>query len=117
MLELENIKEDIQIEEKSLNKFIRYIFHYSEINRPYKRKSTIDKKSEIIDLLIPLMEKTLELNQNMQRDTKLEIMELLDTVNLRKEMLEIFENNIKKSDLKKASKRLGKKSQSTFAKK
>lgn len=117
MMELENIREDIQIEEKSLNNFIRYIFHYSEINHPYTRKSTIDKKAEIIDLLIPLIEKSLELNHNMQRDIKLQIMELLDAVNLRKELLEIFKNKIKASDLEKASKRLGKKSQSTFSKK
>lgn len=114
-MELENIKEDIKIEEKSLNNFISYIFHYSQINRPYKRKSTIDKKSEIIDLIIPLMEKSLQLNLNMEKDMKLQIMKLLDTINLRKELLEVFENNIEESDLKKASNRLGKKSQSTFS--
>lgn len=114
-MELENIKEEIQIEEKSLNNFVSYIFHYSQINRPYKRQSTIDKKSEIIDLLIPLMEKSLQLNLNMQKDMKLQIMKLLDAINLRKEILEVFGNDIKESDLKKASNRLGKKSQSTFS--
>lgn len=116
MIELENIKRDIQIDEKNLSDFITYVFHYSEINSSYKSKSVINKKTEIIDLLIPLLEKSLELNENMQRDIKLQIMELLDKVNLRKEVLEFFESKINKSDLEKASKRLGKKSQSTFSK-
>lgn len=117
MIELENIKNGIEIDEENLNNFISYIFQFSQINREYKSKAIISKKNEILDLLIPLLEKSLELNHNMGNEIKLQIMELLDTMNLRKEVLEIFENNISKSDLQKASIRIGKKSQSAFSQK
>ena len=111
---LEKYKQKIQFNENELEDVIHIIFNYTNINSDYKRSSTINKKEKMIDAIIPLFEKCLELDIPMDRNEKISIINTLDKFHFRKEILEIFKKNIDLKDIEKAGIRLGKKSQSSF---
>lgn len=111
---VEKYRDKIQFKENELDNVIHTIVNFTNINKDYKSVSIIDKKEEMIDLIIPLLQKYLELNISMNKDTKLEIINVVDKFNFRKEILEILKGNIDINDIEKAGMRLGKKSQSAF---
>lgn len=91
------------------------LFDLTDINCVYKSRSTLEKKEEIVDELISLLEKSLELNVIRNKPAKLEIFETLDKLHFRKEVLDLLKNNIDLNKLKEAGTNLGRKSQSGFS--
>ncbi|HBL80436.1 MAG TPA: hypothetical protein DDZ79_11195, partial [Aequorivita sp.] len=90
------------------------IFNFTNIKKDYKKISTVDKKEEMVDEIISLLEKYLELDIVKDKSQKLEIIDVLDKLRFRKEVLEVIKSKIKFNDIEKAGNRLGKKSQSAF---
>jgi AAA+ ATPase superfamily predicted ATPase len=54
------------------------------------------------------------LQQEISDEERLKIMDIIDELKIQKELLEIEAGTIKLADIKKAARRLGKKSQSAF---
>lgn len=117
MAVLDKYIEKTKIEEENLHHLISSIFSFTDIKDNYKHISTVDKKEEIVDGIISLLEKYLELGIVKNKSQKLEIIDVLDKLHFRKEVLEGMKNNIDFEKIEKAGKKLGKKSQSAFLKK
>jgi hypothetical protein len=106
--------EKANIENENLHQVIISIFNFTKIKTNYKRVSTVNKKEEMVDEIISLLEKYLELDIVKEKSQKLEIIDVLDKLHFRKEVLEVIKSKIEINDIKKAGNRLGKKSQSAF---
>ncbi len=106
--------EKTKIENENLHQVIFSIFNFTDIKTTYKRVSTVDKKEEMVDEIISLLEKYLELDIVKDKSQKLEIINVLDKLHFRKELLEVIKSKIDFNDIKKAGNRIGKKSQSAF---
>jgi hypothetical protein len=111
MFDTENIN---VIEEEDLTKISLAIFESLLIKREYKRESVVDYKEDMIKSVSDLLKKMLVQNTGMSKESKLNIIILLDKLNTQREHLEIIKSKISISDIQQASKRLSKKSQSAF---
>ena len=74
----------------------------------------MEKKEELMMHLTQFLEKYLELQLLKGKDDKLEIINFIDKMNLYRELLEVQKNSVLHSQLEKAGRSLGKKSQSAF---
>ncbi len=114
MTAIDKYIEKTKIEDENLHQVIFSIFNFTNIKKDYKKISTVDKKEEMVDEIISLLEKYLELDIVKDKSQKLEIIDVLDKLRFRKEVLEVIKFKIKFNDIEKAGNRLGKKSQSAF---
>jgi len=111
MFDTENIN---VIEEEDLTKISLVIFESLLIKREYKRESVVYYKEDMINGVADLLKKMLLQNTGMSKESKLNIINLLDKLTRQREHLEIIKSKIAISDIQQASKRLSKKSQSAF---
>jgi hypothetical protein len=99
--------------EEDISKSLANIFMFGTIKSDYKSSSVIKKKEELNELIINLLEEILSNDSLNTKKEKLEIINLLDELNFRNEILQMMEKkNV--SDIKKASKRIGKKFMSSI---
>ncbi len=114
MAVIDKYLEKTKINNENLHQVIFSIFDFTNIKRDYKKSSTVDKKEEMVDEIISLLEKYLELNIAKGKSQKLKIINVLDKLHFRKEVLEIIKSEIDFGDIEKVGNRIGKKSQSAF---
>ena len=114
MTTIDKYIEKTRIQNESLHQVIFSIFNFTDIKTNYKRASTVQKKEEMVDEVISVMEKFLELNIVKDKSQKLEMIDVLDKLYFKKEVLELLKSEIKLKDIQEAGNRLGKKSQSAF---
>lgn len=107
--ELQNLN---QINKEDTNSIFEIVHKAIFINREYKSDSFVNKKSDFIYDFTEFLEGFLEKRFFKDKNDKLHIMNFIDKLNTQKEILELQKENI--SELKKASIRLNKKSQSAF---
>jgi len=104
-----------QINKDDTNSILEIVYKAISINREYKSDSVVNKKSDFIFDFTELLEGFIDKRFFKDKNEKLDIMNFIDKLNTQKEILELQKDNI--LSLKKASIRLGKKSQSAFDKK
>ncbi len=114
MATIDKYIEKTKIKDEDLHQVIFSIFNFTAIKANYKRASTVQKKEEMVDEVISLMEKFLELDIVKDKSQKLAIIDVLDKLYFRKEVLELLKSEIKLKDIQETGNRLGEKSQSAF---
>lgn len=92
------------------------IFTIGTIKSEYKKPHIIHNKQEINDLTIKFLENLLLNDLATTKREKLSVINLLDELNLRNEILHLIENKINSEDTAKSSERLGKKFMSSIKK-
>ncbi len=102
------------IDEDDLTKISNAIIESVLIKRVYKQDSVISYKEDMLDSLAELLKKILFNDTHISKETKLNVICLLDKVNTQKELLEMIRSKVSPEDLLIASQRLSKKSQSAF---
>lgn len=103
--------------EKDICESLIHIFKFGTIKSEYKNSRIIHHKEEINDLTIIFLEKLLSNDLATTKKDKLTVINLLDELNYRNEILHLIETkNISSIDDKKASDRIGKKFMSSVKK-
>ena len=102
------------IDENDFTKISAALIESVLFKRAYKKDSVITYKEDMLDSLAALLRKMLVGGSHISKDTKLNLIDLLDKVNTQKELLEIIKSKVSPEDLLIASQRLSKKSQSAF---
>lgn len=102
------------IEEKDFDSISKLMFHSLYIKRDYKSHNYINKKEELLVYFTEFLEKYLELEIVNNKKQKLEIINLIDKMNLQKELLDLQKGISNLSEIQAAGKHLGSKSQSAF---
>jgi len=90
-----------------------------EVKNSVKKQKTIDTKEAIVDSLADILENMLTNNLHLSRQKKVEIIHLLNKLKANKEYMQLVKGNMTNdkqalADMRAASERLGKKSQSAF---
>ena len=114
MITFENIEQINVIEESDLSKISMALFEFLPIKSSYQDESVINYSEYVIDFIVDLFKRMLNQDTTMTRESKLNIINLLDKLKTQKENLELIRSNVGVSDIQQASKRLSKKSQSAF---
>jgi hypothetical protein len=111
LLDTENIN---VIDEDDFNKIGAALIESVLIRRIYKQESVISFKEDLLDRLASLLKKILTNDANISKETKLNIINLLDKVKGQLEILEMMKTKTSGEDILEISKRLSRKSQSAF---
>lgn len=102
--------------EQDLFETLTHIFTIGSIKSEYKRPQIIHNKLEINYLIIEFLENLLLKDLGTTKKEKLSVINLLDELNLRNEILHLIENKINSEDIAKSSERLGQKFMSSIKK-
>lgn len=113
---LEKYTEQSKIKQESLRAVISSIIDSTEIIQSNSSSLTYENKVDLLHEIILFLERLLALDKFEKSSQNLEIIDILDKLLFRKEILENLMNNTSAEDLKVAGQRLGKKSQSAFSK-
>ena len=114
MKTLEKIKHLNVVEKEDITLMSYLLYESISIKRAYKSEHIVDSKEEILNIFTSLFEKVLTERSLLSKKDKINVIHFIDKLNTQKENLEIIKGNILTKDIKAASKRLGKKSQSAF---
>ncbi|GAA3976205.1 hypothetical protein [Mucilaginibacter dorajii] len=114
MITFENIEQINVIEESDLSKISLILFESLSLKRSYKNESVVNYSEYVLDAIADLFKKMLIQDKTMTKESKLNVINLLDKLKTQKENLELIRSDVGVSDIKQASKRLSKKSQSAF---
>jgi hypothetical protein len=117
MITLKEIERKNKLEEKDFEGINEIFFKSFMINRNYKKTSSLEKKEELLSTFTAFLEKYLKFDMVTSKQSKLNLVNFIDKLNLQRELLETEKGNINLSELEIASKRFGKKAQSAFEKK
>ncbi len=95
------------------------IMHAIEVKGSVKRQKTIDTKETILNSLANMLENMLTNNLDLSKQKKVEIIHLLNKLKANKEYMQLVKGNLINdhqalADMRVASERLAKKSQSAF---
>ncbi len=115
-LQLEKFTETGKIAQEEVVSISNIILNAFSSNHHKKiSPASANKKEQLIDTFSDLIEKIMDVSNSHQE--KLVLINFLDKLNHQKEILEILSGERKIDDIKLASQRLGKKSQSAFEEK
>ncbi|HEY8780982.1 MAG TPA: hypothetical protein VIM16_05140 [Mucilaginibacter sp.] len=119
MTMLEQLEKDAVIEEMDILNISGLIMQAIEVKNSVKKQKTIDTKEAIVDSLADILENMLTNNLHLSRQKKVEIIHLLNKLKANKEYMQLVKGNMTNdkqalADMRAASERLGKKSQSAF---
>lgn len=89
-------------------KSLSSVFMFGSIRSQYKRKKTIKNKEGINELAIQFLENILSNNLATTKEEKLTVINLLDELNYRNEVLHLMEEQ-QQEEITKAAKTIGKK--------
>ena len=97
--------------EKDILESLSHIFMLGEVKSEYKRNQTISNKEAINSLIIRLLEEILSDDLITNKKDKLTVINLLDELNYRNEILELIasQKGYKEKEIKEISERLGNK--------
>jgi len=113
MTALEKYEVENKIDEKEFDHVMSNVFHSLTFHSSYTRVTLLDKKDEMLDQFAQLLETFIDLKFSTPKIQKLNIINFIDKVNMQRELLEVKRNEITVSQLRTASKRFGKKAQSS----
>lgn len=104
--------------EREIFESLTHIFMFGTIKSEYKNTQTINNKEEVNMLIIKLLENILSDDLASTKKDKLTVINLLDELNFRNEILHLIadKNFSQDTDIKSASERLGKKFMSSVKK-
>ncbi|HMI68003.1 MAG TPA: hypothetical protein VK517_18300 [Cyclobacteriaceae bacterium] len=105
-----------KIDERELNSLSIKIFRSFLISKTHSVK-TIENKDRLLSAFIDFLSKYIEGDLIKNDKEKTDFLNSIDKLILQKEVLQLKRNELIASDIKVASARLGKKSQSAFSKK
>lgn len=102
------------IDQNGLDSIVRILCESFLINSGHKKISLIGKKEELIEDFSALLEKHLQFRFVNSSSDKLKMINFIDKLNQQKELLELEKGKLNIDNVRKASERLSKKSQSGF---
>ena len=102
------------VNEDDLSKINIVLLESFLVNNFNLNEEVVIYKENIIDGFMELLKKMMSQNSEMSKESRLIVIKLLDKLNVQKENLEIIKLKTDISDIRKASERLSKKSQSAF---
>ncbi len=119
MTMIEQLEKDATIEETDILNISGLIMQAIEVKSSVKRQKTIDTKETILDSLADMLENMLTNNLDLSKQKKVEIIHLLNKLKANKEYMQLVKGNLINDqhalvDMRVASERLAKKSQSAF---
>jgi hypothetical protein len=114
MISITEIGNKNEINEKEFRQMTKLMYDSFLIKKTKKDKSLLEKQGLLIGLFTDLLNKYLEFQFLTSRNTKLEFINFIDKLNLQKEIIELQKGVTNIDDIKTASRRLGKKAQSSF---
>ncbi|MBS1532785.1 MAG: hypothetical protein JSU01_20955 [Bacteroidetes bacterium] len=114
MTTVEKIEDLNQIGQEEFYNVVKMLYNSFLINRKYSSSSYVIKKEKLIDSFSLFLEQYLELQFVSSKQSKLDLINFIDKLNMQKELLEIASGEANMNDIKIAAQRLGKKSQSAF---
>ena len=117
MTTLEKYGNENQLEKQDFDKVVKLVFESFLLKREYKSQNFLNKKEELMTNFTQFLEKYLELKFLNSKEDKLELIEFIDKMNVQKELVELKRKETSFSEIEKAGKSLGRKSQSAFEKK
>lgn len=114
MTVLERYEVENKIDEQEFDHIMSGVFNTFLLhNYSYKSENQLRKKDEMLDQFGQLLETYIDLKFKISQNEKLTILNFLDKINMQRELLELKRNEIAMTDIKNASKRFGKKAQSS----
>lgn len=102
-----------KIAEEKFNALSSKIFQSFLLNKSSSLKA-IENKDALINSFVIFLNKYIETDLIKSNKEKMDFLNLIDNLNLQKELLQLRRKELTMSDVKKAGTRLGKKSQSAF---
>lgn len=115
MVTVDNIREMNAIEEEDFVRMTNILYESLLNKRLYKKQFVIEYKENIVESLIDLLKKMLSGGSSMSKQKRLSIINTLDKLKTQKEYFELMRSGVSVDDIQQASKRLGKKTQSSFS--
>ena len=113
MTAIERYEMKNRIQEQEFDHAMSNIFHSFIVDGSYGEEMHLDQKGGMLEQVAQLLETYIDLKFNISRKEKLDILHLLDKINRQRAFLEIKKNELNLSNIKTASKRFGKKAQSS----
>ena len=119
MITLKSAAEDEnnQINKDEFNEIAKIMYDSITTNGDYTDEAFISKKEILISSFATFIEQYLKLHFTGSKEKKLQLIKFISKLNRQKELLELLTDETNLNDIHKAGKRLGRKSQSVFAKK
>jgi len=114
MTTLQALKDDNHISDEELHEITKFILNSFIVRGQYKNEAYVAKKESLISSFTEFIEQYLALHFTGTRERKLQLIKFISKLNMQKELLELASGATNLDDIKKAGKRLGKKSQSAF---
>ena len=114
MTAIQEIRNLNQINQEEIDNISKILLDSFVIKGVYKSNSLLAKKELLLNAFSDLIEKYIELDFAKSKETKLQLINFMDKLNMQKEFLELSKGETKISDIKLAAQRLGRKSQSAF---
>lgn len=117
MTTIEKYENDNTLKAHDFDEFSKLMFQSFLRKNDYKNNELLKKKEELIASLTQFLEKFLELQFLDSKKDRLNLIDLIDKMNIQKELIELQKNQINLKEIEAAGKSLGKKSQSAFREK
>lgn len=112
---VEQLERENKIEEHDIDTMSKLLFQSFSVKKNYRKPSTLSKKEDLIVSYTDFLKKYLEGQFLTSKKDKLTLINLIDKMNMQKELLELQRKEIKMNDIINAGKTLGAKSQSSFS--
>lgn len=114
MTTIEKYENENALKAHDFDAFSKLMFQSFLINRNSTDNEILNKKEELISSLTTFLEKFLELKFADSKQDTLKLIDLIDKMNIQKELVELQKNQINLTEIEAAAQSLGKKSQSAF---
>lgn len=114
MTAIQEIQDKNKIEKHDIDNLSNIVFDSISVKGSYKTTTQLEKKEKLIDAFSSFVEQLMELRLTSSKQSKLELINFIDKLNMQKELLELEKGETTIADIQTAANRLGKKAQSAF---